>query len=300
MTDAAQGSDDGPETFDLEAGDLTARISTRGAELVRLRKGGVPYLYEGDAPGFWPRSAPLLFPVVGRCPEDRLTFEGAALPMPKHGFARDLAWEPLRGSDDAVELLLEDSKATRKSYPYAFELRALYQLQHDRLDARYFLENLDERAIPFSFGCHPAFRWPLDPDAPRAGWRVVFPKKLRAERVFLEDGLRGSRREPVLKNRAELVLSDALFEPDAIVIRKPEVGEATLESDASPRKVRLRFSEPSWLGVWSQPGAPFVCIEPWRGVASKVGDAGDVETKEAIEWLDPGETFEFELTIAPV
>jgi galactose mutarotase-like enzyme len=300
MTDSALQSSADPESFELAAGDLTARINARGAELTSLRKRGVPYLYEGDGAGFWPKSAPLLFPVVGRCPEDRLTFEGRALPMPKHGFARELTWEPNRGSDDALELSLEDSKATRKSYPYSFELTALYQLHPDRLDCRYFLENLEDRAIPFSFGCHPAFRWPLDPAAPRESWKVVFPKPLRAERVLLEDGLRGANKEPVLKNKSELPLADALFAPDAIVLRNPGVREAVLASDASPRKVRLRFSEISWMGIWSQPGAPFVCLEPWRGVASKVGDSGDVETKEAIEWLDPGAVFEFELTIEPI
>lgn len=299
MSDAPPDPSDPNAVFELAVGDLTARVKARGAELVSLRKGGTPYLYEGDAKGFWPKSAPLLFPVVGRCVEDKLTIEGRDYPMPKHGFARDLPWDALRGSEDAVELVLTDGPATRKHYPFAFELTALYQLHADRLDCRYRLENLDARAIPFSFGCHPAFRWPLDPATPRGAWRATFPKRLRADRVLLVDGLRGTARTPVLRNRADLPLDDALFEPDAIVLRDPGVREVVLESDASPRKVALRFSEITWMGIWSQPGAPFVCLEPWRGVASKAGRSDDVETKEAIERLEPGATFEFELTIAP-
>jgi galactose mutarotase-like enzyme len=291
------GSD---ETFELKEGALTATVSAKGAELVSLRKDGVPYLYEGDAPKFWNRSAPLLFPVVGRCVDDSWCVEGKTYPMPRHGFARDMTFEPVRGSDASVELSLEDSKATRARYPFAFELTASYALNLGALEATYRLENREERSIPFSFGLHPAFRWPLDPAAPKESYGVDFGRKMRLERVRLVDGLRGKKRDPLLKNAERLKLSDALFDDDALVLRRPDVTELVLSSDRSPRGVRLRFSECTWLGIWSKPGPPFVCLEPWRGVAGMIGDSGDVETKEGIEWLEPGATFEYSATIEPL
>lgn len=288
-----------PSSFELSAGDLTARVLARGAELTSLRKAGTPYLYEGDAPEFWAKSAPILFPTVGRSVGDAWCVEGKTYPMPRHGFARDLAWEPVSGSDTFVELQLSDSKATRKHYPFEFELTATYRLTPEELVASYRLENFEDRAIPFSFGLHPAFRWPLDPATERNAWRVTFPREMRAERVLLEDGLRGKKRAPALKGTDALPLGDGWFKDDAIVLRNPEVESLVLESDASPRKVRLSFTPCTWLGIWSKPGAPFVCLEPWRGVASKTNDVPDVEAKDAIEWLKPGETFDYELRIRP-
>ncbi|HYC77817.1 MAG TPA: aldose 1-epimerase family protein, partial [Planctomycetota bacterium] len=178
------------EIFELTNGALTAKVASRGAELVSLRKDGVPYLYEGDAPQFWPRSAPILFPVVGRCRGDRLVVDGVELKMPRHGFARELEWLPTRGGSDEVELELTDADSGRR-WPFAYALTAIYQLHPDRLDARYRLENLErDRDMPFSFGLHPAFRRPLDPSVPARDWRVTFPRPMRADRRLLEDGLR--------------------------------------------------------------------------------------------------------------
>jgi galactose mutarotase-like enzyme len=288
-----------PSRFELTAGGLTAVVLAHGAELRALRKDGVPYLYEADAPGFWPKSAPILFPAVGRSSGDVWCVEGRDYPMPRHGFARDLLWDAERGADDFVELTLSDGPATRKHFPYAFLLTAEYRLTPESLVCTYRLQNDDDRALPFSFGLHPAFRLPTKPDGSPAPARVRFPKKMRAERVLLEDGYRTKKRELVMKNTEFLPLSSELFSRDAIVLRNPEVEELTLEAEGSPRSVRVAFTPCTWLGVWSQPGAPFVCLEPWRGVAAKIGDTPDVESKDAIEWLPPAETFEYRMTITP-
>ncbi|HYC78807.1 MAG TPA: aldose 1-epimerase family protein, partial [Planctomycetota bacterium] len=105
--------------------------------------------------------------------------------------------------------------------------------------------------------------------------------------------------EPAL-NGPHLVLEDRLFEKDAIVLQDPKVRELALEAEGSPRKVKLAFTEITWLGIWTKPGAPFICLEPWRGVASAVGDGPDVAVKEGIERLAPGDVFEFDLSITPV
>ena len=288
-----------PSRFELSAGDLTASVLAHGAELCSLRKGGVPYLYEGDAKEFWPKSAPILFPAVGRSAKDIWCIEGKNYPMPRHGFARDLLWDADCGSDDFVELSLVDSAATLKHYPFSFSLTAEYRLSPTALTCTYRLTNEDERSVPFSFGLHPAFRWPLEPGLSRTATRVRFPRKMRAERVLLEDGLRTKTREALIKNSDVLPLADGLFNRDALVLRNPEVEELVLEAEGSPRRIRLTFSPCTWLGIWSKPGAPFVCLEPWRGVASKVGDTTDVESKDAIEWLAPGAVFEYVMTIEP-
>jgi galactose mutarotase-like enzyme len=54
----------------------------------------------------------------------------------------------------------------------------------------------------------------------------------------------------------------------------------------------LRFDGFPYLGLWTkQTGAPFVCIEPWLGIASSVGDTGVRAGKEGILTLGPGQEF---------
>ncbi len=45
------------------------------------------------------------------------------------------------------------------------------------------------------------------------------------------------------------------------------------------------------LGVWSKPsGAPFLCIEPWRGYASPAGFDGALDEKPGVMHIAPGAT----------
>ena len=52
--------------------------------------------------------------------------------------------------------------------------------------------------------------------------------------------------------------------------------------------------EMSWqgfreLGIWSKPGgAPFLCIEPWHGIASPVDFDGDFVDKPGLMLIAPG------------
>jgi galactose mutarotase-like enzyme len=54
-----------------------------------------------------------------------------------------------------------------------------------------------------------------------------------------------------------------------------------------------------FFGLWSPyPNeAPFVCIEPWCGVADEQETDGDITTKLGINELMPGAKFECEYTI---
>jgi len=41
------------------------------------------------------------------------------------------------------------------------------------------------------------------------------------------------------------------------------------------------------LGIWSKPGADFLCIEPWAGHSDPVGYAGEFRDKPAVVLLPP-------------
>jgi len=45
------------------------------------------------------------------------------------------------------------------------------------------------------------------------------------------------------------------------------------------------------MGIWSAKDAPFVCIEPWCGIADSVNATGELRQKEGMNLLVPGEIF---------
>ena len=60
---------------------------------------------------------------------------------------------------------------------------------------------------------------------------------------------------------------DALFESDAIVFKQAGISSICILEDNIPLvKLSVETETPYW-GVWKKPGAPFLCLEPWWGIA---------------------------------
>jgi galactose mutarotase-like enzyme len=51
------------------------------------------------------------------------------------------------------------------------------------------------------------------------------------------------------------------------------------------------------LGIWSRPGAGFLCIEPWRGYASPGEFDGEFAAKPGIFLVGPGGTVSAQYTV---
>jgi galactose mutarotase-like enzyme len=52
------------------------------------------------------------------------------------------------------------------------------------------------------------------------------------------------------------------------------------------------------LGIWTKPGAGFICIEPWQGYADPEGFEGELAEKPRIVLLEPGTARSFHMVIA--
>ena len=65
-------------------------------------------------------------------------------------------------------------------------------------------------------------------------------------------------------------------------------------------QVKVQFPNMPHLGIWSKPGAPFVCIEPWYGYAAPMGFCGELQEKPGIISLRPGASTRFEMSIEVV
>ena len=44
------------------------------------------------------------------------------------------------------------------------------------------------------------------------------------------------------------------------------------------------------MAIWTKPG-PFICLEPWYGIADSLGFNGALKDKESIQSLEPSKIF---------
>src|ERR1017187_8448531 len=104
----------------LESSGLKAQVANRGAELVRLQDSDASDLLWNGDPSWWANHSPLLFPIVGRMPNDSIQIEGKSFPLLQHGFARGAEFTIVRANKHNCLLRLEASDETRARYPFEF------------------------------------------------------------------------------------------------------------------------------------------------------------------------------------
>jgi galactose mutarotase-like enzyme len=274
-------------TISLDSGDWHAELRRQGAELLVLRRGVRDLLWRQD-PKWWEWTSPILFPVVARSRDATILVDGRPYPMPPHGFARDREFKIVERDATRVKLELLDDSQTRVHYPFAFALRFDISLDAGGILIAAEIENRDSRPMPFGFGYHPAFVWPQDP-ALRAGHVCLFERDETAtiRRGDMQTGLLRKARfdNPVAGRR--LNLEDALFVPgalqfDQLASRRLWFGRPGEEG------LDIGFPDSPHLGIWTKPGAPYLCIEPWQGFAEEEGADGELARRPGTRLLEPG------------
>jgi galactose mutarotase-like enzyme len=269
---------------------LTARINPLGAELTSLVDAEGRELMTNADPAFWTGHAPILFPVVGRPYRDTIRVDGQEYPMKQHGFARRLPFEIIATSPDAVTFRLTDSDETRAQYPFAFALEIAFQLTGATLSIDVAVRNTGDVVLPGSFGFHPAFAWPLPYGQDRADHRIVFSAdEPDAQRMIADDGTiaDGERFSPL--EARTLPLRDALFAKDALVWDAVRSDSVTYGAETGPQ-LKIAFPDTPKLGIWTKPGAAYVCVEPWHGIADPEGYTGEFRDKPGVFEVAAGDT----------
>jgi len=275
------------ECHTLRRAGIEAAIRAHGAELCSLRNAqGVELIWQAGAA--WPRHAPLLFPIVGRLTNDELRHRGKAYPMTQHGFARDQLFEWAERGATSCSLVLRDSAVTRARYPFAFRLVVSYRLQAADLDVTLEIANTGEEMLPASIGAHPAFNWPLLEGAAKESYSLTFSDEEVEPIRRLKDGLMREKPEPTPIAGKTLALSERLFEDDALILDILASRSVRYAADRGP-SLEICWDGFHQLGIWSKlGGAPFLCVEPWRGFASPSDFNGEFTDKPGVIHIAPG------------
>lgn len=270
---------------------LRAEIHPLGAQLFALRdKGDRDLQWSGD-PAVWKGRAPILFPIVGELAGHHYRVDGNTYHLSRHGFARDRLFTVAEATSSSALFRLTADEETLKVYPFRFTLDIRFVLNDATLTVTASVKNLETtRTLPASFGFHPALRWPLLYGSPRADHVITFEKdettlirRLDGEGLLLPEGFPS----PIV-NRT-LQLRDDLFVDDAIVFTSLNSRRVRYGAATGPA-IEVAFPDTPQLGIWSKPGAGFICIEPWHGYADPQGFNGDFRDKPGIFLVAPGET----------
>ena len=278
--------------YEIKNSFISVKIDSFGAQLNSLKKTdkNLEYIWQAN-PQYWNRHAPILFPIVGRLKDDEYFYKENKYNMTQHGFARDCEFELVKKEDDYLKFRLESNEKSLEKYPFLFELDISYELVENKLVISYEVKNKTNGEMLFSIGAHPAFNWPLDNEEKNDAY-FEFDNIQNTKRYFLNDkGLVYDNADlEIIENK--IPLSEELFKDDALVFNDLSINTVSFKNTKNTNHIRLDFKKFPYLGLWSKPsGAPFLCIEPWYGVADSFDSSKNLEDKKGIITLQKDEIF---------
>lgn len=270
---------------------LTATIDHKGAELFRLIKDDKNVIWTVDKT-FWDKTSPVLFPIVGGLKNGEYNYLNKKYLLSRHGFARDFVFKLISKTDNSAVFSLKYSAETLKIYPFKFELQIAYELLNNQLKITYKIINLHDDEMYFSIGAHPAFAI----DGNFEDFELEFDQNQPLISHRLENELfTGKTVEISLKDKL-LPLNYELFKSDALVFKNSTTSSLTLLKNNKPQ-ISVHFKDFPYLGIWTKKNAPFLCIEPWLGIADSQSATGNLIEKEGIQKLNGNASIEKSFSI---
>ena len=294
------------EIISISNSSLTASIDTMGAQLMSLQKGESEYLWQGNA-NWWPRRAPILFPIVGVLKNGKAESAEGTISLARHGLARLNQFEVVEQSPSSVTLRLKSTEETRKAYPYDFELKLIFSVDGDTLTQTYEVTNSGNVVLPFTLGAHPAFNIPV-PGVEAASldqYCLLFTRSWTSFGPSITDeGLCDyATPQKLIVDSDTLPLSWELIDCEKTITLEDVPDRritlaANAEASSETHGIQIDFEGFDYLGIWSAaPGCPFVALEPWCGIADTVDCDGIFEHKPGIISLEPGQSIAKTLNI---
>jgi galactose mutarotase-like enzyme len=277
--------------------DLSIEIDPLGAQLSVLQdRAGRDLLWHGDT-NVWAGRAPILFPIVGSLAGGGYRLGSKIYSLSRHGFARGKLFETVTVTPSRAVFKLRADDTTLAVYPFHFELEVAFALVGPTLSLTASVRNTGGDDMPASLGFHPGLRWPLPYGEERSSHFIRFEADEPAPvRRIDSNGLLSAGDHPTPIERQRLMLTDELFTHDVLILDRIKSRSVSYGAASGPR-IEIGFPDARYLGLWTRPGAPFICIEPWQGVTDPAGFAGDIREKPGIFTVAPGATHSLAMTI---
>ena len=238
------------EFSDPLSGDLLRIVPERGGLISGWRCAGEEVVYLDLERFLDPAQSvrggvPVLFPITGGLPDNRLILPQGEFQLGQHGFARQQPWRLEALADGrGVQLQLTDNEETLKSYPFSFLLTMAVRLAPGALEITTIVENRSNVTMPFSFGMHPYFNL-----SSLEGVRLEGLPDQCLNHLTMAEAATADQMERLATG------IDLLVQP---------TGPVRLVDEAAGTTLELQLTHPLDLVVlWTEPPRPMVCMEPW-------------------------------------
>lgn len=285
--------------YRLENDAIRIEIESHGAELKSLvkKETGTEYMWCAD-PEYWGRTSPVLFPLVGNVSGKQYRTKGKTYDMGQHGFARDMEFTLESQTDNEIWFVLRSNEETLAKYPYEFVLKLGYRLDGAKVEVLWHVENPSEEELPFAIGGHPAFYCPVTSGVKQSDCYIQFDVAGPLKCSTIDGYLVGDRVDTYELEDGMLRIDEHLFDNDALIIEKQNIKKVSLCDPKKQVFLTIELDAPLF-GIWrpADPGAPFVCIEPWYGRSDRIGYAGELRDREYENVLAAGENWDAGYTI---
>ena len=289
--------------INLENEFIKVEFESFGAEIKSVVKKatGQEYMWSAD-PAYWGKTAPFLFPFIGKLVNEEYQYEGKIYPADKHGFGQRVDYEVAEQSADRIVFRITDSEETYAKYPFHFVLDIEYVLGEDSVQENWYVKNTGDNTMYFSIGGHAAFACPLNGGS-RTGQQI---RLYGVEHKTLIFSLRVNEKGLVTDNLLTLDMQDSriaidehTFDADALIFDGEGVTAIGLCDETGKEYVRVECGAPVW-GVWSVPdnGASYVCLEPWTSLPSRQGVIEELMEKTDMIIIDAGQQCEKRWTLS--
>jgi galactose mutarotase-like enzyme len=215
---------------------------------------------------------------------------GEILPMPKHGFARDGAFEIVAVDDASISLRFLPTEEDKKAYPFDYEFIVVYWFRLLSIRVDFVLTNLGDQPIPWSAGHHFYFSLPWNQGLNRTNYHIELPACKSAYHAadgsLAPNDFKGgevSMEDPAMVDRIHYRLKDSKLK---FGLKNGEENVTIKISDAA------RPLPSATVVTWTEfPDSPFYCVEPW------MGPPNSPEHKKGLHWVEPGETDGFKVRV---
>lgn len=278
----------------LENDFMKVMVSDSGAELSSVydKENQEERLHDAN-PDIWNRHAPILFPFVGRVIGNVYRIGDKEYEMKtQHGFARDMEFECISETGTSVTHRLVATEATKKIYPFDFELLVTHTLDAENprlLHIDWEVRNNGTELMYYSIGGHPAFTLPVKESAEREEYYLEFPGKEELTYISVNpvNGFAAPDKEfPLPMEDGYVKFFDGIY--DTLIFDYKDIATVRIAKPDKTPYVTMNCGECPFLGIWTKTTGNFICLEPWVGRTDNDGFAGTLEEKVGMEKLEAG------------
>jgi galactose mutarotase-like enzyme len=234
------------------------------------------------------------FPMMGMLPDDKYTLEGKEYSLGMHGFAQDREFRIAEKGDEHIAYELTDDAESLGRYPWRFKFRLTYSVEGAALLTEYRIENRDEKEMYFTVGGHPRFACPVGKDGCFEDYFIEFEKPESTRNIVKSYGPISEIENCFSPDGKKLRLDYRMFTKGCFCFRPIRSKQVCLKSEKTKRSLLVGIGEANHLQFWTQPGGPFICIEPIYGSTSHlpmIREDADWKNRPGTLHIGSGETY---------